>query len=161
MHSDVVGSTVAHLPAGVTSPTLQLAVVENDAGVLISSRHRKGCSARTEVNRDRRRLSLTGGGGSTVAQFPIVVPPPTLQVAVVEDGAGMCKSSSHLVVRVRKGGGAGHVACRIGIVPERDVGHGLTNEKFGSFDASGEVALRGSAAGLERGAGGVKRVIAL
>ena len=38
---------------------------------------------------------------------------------------------------------------------------GLTNEKFRTFDACGEVALRGSAAGLERGAGGVKRVIAL
>ena len=46
-----IEETGAQLSVGVLSPTLRIAVVKDDAGVLISSSHRNGRSTSTEVNR--------------------------------------------------------------------------------------------------------------
>ena len=60
--------------------------------MLTSSRHRDGRAARAEVNR-RRRGRQDVAGGCTVAQLSVEVIPPTLQVAVVEDGTREPSSS--------------------------------------------------------------------
>ena len=87
-------STVAQLSVVIPSPTLQVAVVKDGAGMVKSSRNRNGCATSTEVNRCGRR----GVGvrvGSTVAQLSLVVPSPTLQVAVVKDGTGVGRTSRY------------------------------------------------------------------
>ena len=75
----------------VRSPALEVAVVKNGAGVVTSSSHRNGRSARTEVNRGgwgHAGVSV----GSAIAQLSFVVISPALEVAVVKDGAGVVPS---------------------------------------------------------------------
>ena len=89
-------SAVAQLSVVIPSPTLQVAVVKDGAGVAYASRNRNGCSARAEVNRCGRRCCCVRRrcmSCSTIAQLSLVVSPPTLQVAVVKDSAGVVSSS--------------------------------------------------------------------
>ena len=57
--------------------------------MVVSSRHRNGRSATAEVDGGVARVC------STEAQLSEIVPPPTLQVAVVKDGTGVLISSRH------------------------------------------------------------------
>ena len=64
----------------------------------ISSRHRNGRLApRTEANRRGWRCCGIGAGigASAIAQLSIAVRSPTLQVAVVENGASVTGTSRH------------------------------------------------------------------
>ena len=60
----------------------------------VSSIYCNGRSARAEVDRRGRRC-VGVGVASTIAQLSVIVSPPTLQVAVVKDGAGVEVSSRH------------------------------------------------------------------
>ena len=93
-----VPSAVAQLSVVIPSPTLQVPVVKNGAGVAYASRNRNGCSARAEVNCCGGRCCCVRGSCmlcSTVAQLSLVVSSPTLQVAVVKDGTGVGRTSRY------------------------------------------------------------------
>ena len=78
---------VAQLSFAIHSPTLHVAVVEDGAGVKISSRNRNA------VRPVPRSIGVVEGVevgvGPTVAQLSVSVSSPTLQVAVVKNGAGV------------------------------------------------------------------------
>ena len=75
-------------------PTLQVAVVKDGTGVEFSSSYCNGRSATAKVNRRGRRC-VGVRVASSIAQLSVIVQPPTLQVAVVKDGAGVGISNSH------------------------------------------------------------------
>ena len=73
----------------------------------LSSSHRNGCSAGAEVNGCGGRCLRSGAG--SIAQLPIIVQSPALEVAVVKNGASVSVSSSH-----RNGRSAGAKVNRCG-----------------------------------------------
>ena len=94
--------TVAQLSVVVPPPTLHVTVVEDSAGMRMTSRHRNSRAARAEVNRCGSCHSRRAGvGSSTISHLSIVIGSPTLQFAVVKNGAGMEVSG-----RYRNGGAA-------------------------------------------------------
>ena len=75
-------------------PALQVAVVEDGAGVGLSGSNRNGRSARTEVNRRGiGRVPAKPRSNIPIAQLTICVVTPALQVTVVKDGAGVPRPS--------------------------------------------------------------------
>ena len=102
----------------------------------MSSRHRNGRSARSEVNR-RRWRSVEIAAPATVTQLSIAVIPPTLQVAVVKNHASMRISSGHFVVSISKGRGTR----RTGIVLEGNVVHEIANRQVSTLYARRELVV--------------------
>ena len=83
-------TTITQLPMVVSPPTLQVTVVEDSAGMMISGRHRNSRSASAEVNRVAVVRAVSVAGGSrTIPHLTVAVTSPTLQFAVVKDGAGV------------------------------------------------------------------------
>ena len=74
-------------------PALQVAIVEDGAGVGLSPSNRNGCSPRTEVN--RRGIWCVLVTYVSITQLTISIVPPALQVTVVKDGAGVEIPSSN------------------------------------------------------------------
>ena len=80
----------------VSPPTLQVTVIEDSAGMMISGRHRNGRSASAEVDWVAVvRRSDVAGGSRTIPHLTVAITSPTLQFAVVKDGAGVAFSSRH------------------------------------------------------------------
>ena len=75
----------------VIAPAHQRTVVKSGASEFIASRNGNGCSTNTKVDWICWRRSLHGG--VTQPQLPVVVAPPTLHRAIVENGAGVRPSS--------------------------------------------------------------------
>ena len=89
------GICAAELPAGPQAPALDVAAVEDGAGMVAAGRDRDGGSPGTEVDRKDGWLNewvavaLPSVGRRAVAELSVVIPSPALEQAVVEDGTGM------------------------------------------------------------------------
>ena len=74
----------------ITSPTLHVTVVKDDAGVGPTRSQGSRCSAGANVYRYGIVLPQVG---STIAELSILIIPPALHITVVKDGAGVNRCS--------------------------------------------------------------------
>ena len=86
-------STIAQHSVVITPPALQVAVVKNRTSVVVSSRYRNSRAARSQVNRSGEVWSVCQLPPSPTC--PKSIPSPTLQITVVEKGAGVGGFSRH------------------------------------------------------------------
>ena len=116
--------------------------------MVISNRHRNGGSTCAEIDCSCRGRSLGCCrlmGCPTIAQLPVNVSSPTLQVAVVENGADEMTVCRDLVVRISKGTGG----CPVLVLVHVD-GVGLVGRIHARGAADGARAAVDGQAGWER-----------
>ena len=84
-----ISGPVAQLLGRVLSPAHQGPVVKRSAREILARSNGNGRAAGTKIDRRRWRSWLNRADAAAQSQLPVVVEPPALYGAVVEDGAGV------------------------------------------------------------------------